>query len=141
MSIFAPSMIVKLLKAAISDDEFTLTKISHSLQHAQKVSSEKIKEVQNSYAPEKEELRNRMKEADSTISDEYLECMMELNELNDEEDMEISAIEEEANEFQSKYDQQKETVETQLTAERADLESFEQVRDENVKDEFDVFGS
>ena len=127
-------------KAFISDWEGQLLKLTMSHRALQKYSSNEITAIKQKFAPQKEEIRNKIKNLDSqNASTEYQQLMSELNELENQESQAISIKETEASDREEDFKVQQDQLETLIEAAKKDTESMEELRKENIEKSFGYF--
>lgn len=117
-----------------------ITDNSSDLRLLQKYASNDIQNIRNNYAPEKDRIKNEIASLDKIEDrDEYLELAAELNDLKEAESREIEQVEKQLNEKETEVQFENETLEVQLEAINADIESFKEMLKETVERNFGYF--
>lgn len=117
-----------------------LTDNSMDLRLDQKHSSNEVTKIRSEYAPEKERIRNEIKELDKAENpNEYQELLGELNDLKEEEEAKIAKVEDELKEKETQIQSENETLEVQLEDVQTQTESFKEMLKQNIEDEFGYF--
>lgn len=117
-----------------------ITDNSSDLRLLQKYASNDIQNIRDKYAPEKDRIQNEIASLDKIEDrDEYVELATELNDLKEAENREVEKIEKELNEKETEVQFENETLEVQLEAVNADIESFEEMLKEAVEKNFGYF--
>lgn len=123
---------INTLISEMSDLEFQRILNSESERFLHKHSSIEIADIQEHYGQEIKLIRNEMKDLDKT-SDEYKDLMVELEELEDERDSKIKAIETTDEDREKYFEVENTQIETQYNAAKADKEALESMQDSNIK--------
>ena len=129
-----------LFNDALAEDlKNQITSNSLTLRLKQKHSSNKIQEIHQQYNAEEEYIRNEMKEIDDTTSNEYMDLMAELKDLQEEEDQAVEQIENESADYETGVQMENDDLETRLEAVKSDTESFEEALKQNIEKTFGYF--
>ena len=117
---------------AQSDLELQLMQNSQHLRLKQKHSSNEISQLQQQFTEEQTLIRNEMRGAER-LSDEYYNLLAELEESQAQQEMQISDIENEANDYAQKIETENSMLETQIAAIKEDKENLKQTQKNNIQ--------
>ena len=127
-------------KSLASEWEGQLLKLSMRKRLIQKYSSNEITQIHAKYAPQKEEIKNKIDSLDDkSVTSEYQELLGELRELDNMENDEVKAAEEKASQAEEDIQLEQDALESRLEALKKDTESMEEMRKANVEDSFNYF--
>ena len=127
-------------KALINEWEGQLLRLSMQKRLLQKHSSNDITEIHARYAPQKEEIRNKIADlGDDSSSTEYQQLMTELHDLEVKENNEIDYIERQMTEQENDVQAEIDSLESRKEAAEKDTESMEEMRSQNIEKSFGYF--
>lgn len=115
-----------------------MTDNSMDLRIRQKYASDEISQINEKYDAEKDLVRNELANTDN-MSAEFDLLMAELNDIEENRDREVKAVEEEINDYETHIQLENDGISTRKQACEANIESFEQALDDNIKDTFGYF--
>lgn len=130
---------IQSYKQKSSDLEFQATQSYEIKMLKQKISANEKEEVILEFNTDKEIVRNKMDGIEDKTSQEYKDCLTEIQELQDAKDDALKLIEDEAKRYEDEIDQEVSMIQTRKEAVDADIESLEQARQEDIEKFYDMF--
>ncbi len=113
---------------------------SMTIRIVQKTAAAKISEIHSRYDVEKEQVRNEINNLDDkAASNEYEDLMAELNDLKSEEEREVEAVEQQANDRETAIQLENDNLSTRLEAMKADDEAIDEALQKDIESEFGYF--
>lgn len=124
---------INTLTAEMDDVELQRLQNSTTERLVHKHQSNDVEKIRSHYDSEISQIRNDMRACDDKTSEEYMDLMSEIEELQQEKDAKVTKAESEANDRSEELEQQDVSLETRFNAMKEDRDGLKEALEQSVK--------